>query len=354
MLTTPHAPTRAGVLTMFSRVALPRRSLPLLAGVFLAGAGIGAGAVALTGHRGGRRVVEKVLTQRTPTQIPMRRHPVPARQPARGPQPVLVPPGAAASFAALIARLPGQVGLAVAPLAAGPIEAFGPARVAHAWSTSKVPVLVTLLRQDEATSQVLNSQQANEATLALEQSDNASIEALFSDLEERDGGLTAASGSVQQTLRAAGDQKTMVNTAPNDEGFTTYGQTEWSLAGEVTFYRALARGCLLDRPDTAYVLALMRNVIPSQRWGAGSAGYPSYVPVAFKGGWGPDSAGKYQVRQTAIIGSGSRGYVVSMLALPESGAFSDGTAMLSALAAWARGELELGAAGAPAACGGSQ
>jgi hypothetical protein len=213
-----------------------------------------------------------------------------------------------------------------------------------------VPVLVTLLRQDEATKQGLDSQQLSEATLALEQSDNSSIEALFSDLEQRDGGLIPASASVQETLRSAGDRSTVINTAPNDEGFTTYGQTDWPLAGEVTFYRALARGCLLDSADTAYVLMLMRNVIPAQRWGAGSAGYPSSVPVAFKGGWGPDSTGKYQVRQTAIIGSAGGGYVVSMLALPASGVFTDGTAMISALAAWAREHFNLGAMGHATSC----
>jgi hypothetical protein len=75
------------------------------------------------------------------------------------------------------------------------------------------------------------------------------------------------------------------------------------------------------------------------------------VPVAFKGGWGPDPGGRYQVRQSAIIGSGEHGYVVSMIALPASGAFSDGTAMISRLAAWARGELDLdGAMAAPAPC----
>lgn len=263
-----------------------------------------------------------------------------------------MPASAAASFAALSSRLPGAVGLAVAPLAGGQSQVFGSMRTARAWSTSKVPVLVTLLRQDEKTNRTLDSQQADEARRALEQSDNDSIQALFSDLEQRDGGLLAASLSVQRTLRDAGDATTVINTAPNDQGFTTYGQSEWSLAAEVTFYRSLARGCLLDGSNTSYVLTLMRNVIPGQRWGAGSAGYPSSVSVAFKGGWGPDVHGRYQVRQTAIIGSGEHGYVVSMVALPTSGAFSEGTAMISSLAAWARSEFGLDAAAAapPAAC----
>jgi hypothetical protein len=261
-----------------------------------------------------------------------------------------VPAGADQSFAALSSSLSGQVGLAVGPLGAGPIQTFGAVQVVHAWSTSKVPVLATLLHDDERTNQALGPEGNTDATLALEQSDNAAIEALFGRLEQIHGGLGPASEAVQQTLRTAGDQTTVINTAPNNEGFTTYGQTEWSLSGEIAFYRALARGCLLDQADTGYVLGLMRNVIPSQRWGAGSAGYPGSVPIAFKGGWGPDSSGNYQVRQTAIIGSGNRGYVLAMLALPSSGAFGDGTTMLTALAGWARREFNLGAVQAPAGC----
>jgi hypothetical protein len=60
-------------------------------------------------------------------------------------------------------------------------------------------------------------EQAN-ATLALTQSDNAAIEALFGDLEEVDGGLAPASAAVQQLLRSAGDETTIINTAPNSEG----------------------------------------------------------------------------------------------------------------------------------------
>jgi beta-lactamase class A len=214
--------------------------------------------------------------------------------------------------------------------------------------------LVTLLRDYERAGEVMSSQVRVHATLALEQSDNAAIEALFSDLEQIHGGLVPASDAVQQTLRDAGDLTTAINTTPNTQGFTTYGQTEWSATGEVLLYRALARGCLLNSHDTGYILGLMQNVTASQRWGAGSAGYPDTVSVAFKGGWGPDSTGAYQVRQTAIIGSGNRGYVVSMLAQPTGGSFSEGATLVTALATWARQHLVLDAIRPTGSCGGSQ
>jgi Beta-lactamase enzyme family len=251
----------------------------------------------------------------------------------------IVTPGAAASFASLTGQLKGAVGLAVAPLGRGPIDTFGSYQADHAWSTSKVPVLTTLLRDYENSGQVLSAQGHTDAALALEQSDNTAAEALFSALEQIHGGLGGASAAVQRTLERAGDHHTTINTAPNDQGFTTWGQSIWSTTGEILFYRALARGCLLGPHDTAYVLHLMRSVIPSERWGAGGAGYTSSVPLAFKGGWGPE-AGGYLVRQTAIVGSGIRGYVMSMIAKPASGSFADGTAMITALASWARHHVE--------------
>jgi Beta-lactamase enzyme family len=333
---------------MLSRTPLPRRFLPIAVAVFLLGAGVGVLIVARTNQAARREVtVERVVTGRTRIAAAPR-----AKQVVRPTRRRVSSTGLGASFAALERQLPGSVGLAVAPLGAGPIESWGNVDTAHAWSTSKVPVLVTLLRDYEKRGQPLGSQDRSDAALALEESDNSAIDALFAELEQIHGGLVPASAAMQRVLRASGDDTTTINTLPNDQGFTTEGQTEWPVSREVTFYRALARGCLLDSADTGYVLGLMRSVIPSQRWGAGAAGYPANVPLAFKGGWGPVAGGAYQVRQTAIVGSGTRGYVLSLLALPSSGAFSDGVQMASALAVWAREHFRLSAAHAPASCAG--
>jgi hypothetical protein len=345
---------------MLRRSLRVRQMVPLAVAVFVIGAG--AGALAVAALHDSRRNPKRasILVKATPKAGRPRARvtrpiSVTKRHPAsNAPEIALVPTDASASFSGLEANLPGQVGLAVAPLGTGEIQTFGDVQTAHAWSTSKVPVLVTLLANDERTNTALSPEQRNYAALALEQSDNAAIEALFSELESVYGGLIPASEAVQQVLRDAGDHTTTINTAPNDEGFTTYGQTEWSTMNETIFYRALARGCLLDAQDTAYVLGLMRNVVSWERWGVGSAGYPSSVPVAFKGGWGPDGAGKYQVRQTAIIGSGNHGYVLSMLALPASGTFTDGTTMITELASWARQHLVEDAPAPPASCQGSR
>lgn len=328
-----------------------RRSVPLLLAVFVAGLGVGAVLIAISGNPTVRRIVvtDTVVSVRAQTVTPTVSATSSVQpsstqvRPTAKPKPAdrsIEAPDATASFARLQAQLGGSVGLAVSPLGSGPITTFGPVQIAHAWSTSKVPVLVTLLYSYERTGQMLSPQGRQEATLALTESDNAAIEALFGALEQLKGGLIPASEAVQQKFREAGDDTAIVNTAPNDQGFTTYGQSEWTLRDEILFYRALARGCLLDPADTAYVLGLMQDVIPSQRWGAGSASYPGAVTLEFKGGWGPEN-GDYQVRQTAIVRSGNRGYVMTMIALPASGAFVDGTNMLTDLATWARQHFNL-------------
>lgn len=348
---------------MLSRMPPVRKSAPLVTAVFVLGAGIGAAVIALTSSTTTKKIVVRhVVTPAytaTSQPAPARARPKLRPRQRRGPRHVVVPTrtsvvpsGASASFAALAGQLGGSVGIAVAPLGEGSIRTLGSLQEGHAWSTMKVPVLTTLLGDYEARGQSLSPQGRSDATLALEQSDNAAAEALFGTLEQLHGGLVGASQAVQRTLNNAGDLSTTINTAPNSGGFTTWGQSIWSTTGEVQFYRQLARGCLLDPHDTTYVLGLMRNVTSSQRWGAGAAGYPSTVPLAFKAGWGPDASGGYLVRQTAIVGSGSHGYVLSTIALPEGGSFSQGVSMVTALANWARQHLNMSANRPPVQCNG--
>jgi hypothetical protein len=346
---------------MLSRTPSVRRSFPLVVAVFLLGAGIGALVIALTRSGTPKRVTVGHALTAAATDPHTSRRPAPAPANEGTPAPAraassagLVSERSRRSFDAFASSLGGRVGLAVAPLGEGPIERLGSLQAGHAWSTMKVPVLTTLLVDIEHGEARLSSRESEDAALALEQSDNAAAEALFGELKVIHGGLVPASEAVQETLRVAGDGSTRVNTAPNSGGFTTWGQTIWSTTGEVEFYRALAGGCLLRPRDTAYVLHLMRNVISSQRWGAGEAGYPAALPLAFKAGWGPESSGGYLVRQTAIVGSGRDGYVLSVIALPAGGSFAEGVSMVTALARWARRALPSQVSAPPATCAAAQ
>lgn len=249
--------------------------------------------------------------------------------------------GARASFSRLQATLPGTVDLALMPLGTGNDVVLGNDSPAHGWSTTKVPVLVALLRARGARGLTATEQQW--AELAITESDNQSILDLFGDLEQLEGGLTGASSYVQQLLRLSGDPDTVVATAPPPPGgVTTFGQTEWAPGEAVKFFRSLANSCLLPNHETAYVLGLMQRIVPSESWGLGSAGFT--LPVAFKGGWGPEPSGAYLVRQSGIIHPGSsRGVAASIVAYPPAGAdsFGVGSEMVTRTAQWLAGQLQL-------------
>jgi hypothetical protein len=249
--------------------------------------------------------------------------------------------GASRSFAKLASSLPGRIELALTPLGLGKIEVLGSDAPAHGWSTTKVPVLVALLKaREQMGTSALTPQEDQWAQAAITESDNASILSLFGDLQRLKGGLAGASLFVQGLLRESGDKETVVTTAPPPPGaVTTFGQTEWRPSEADKFFRQLARGCLLPANQTNYVLGLMSHVESSESWGLGSAGFTS---VAFKGGWGPDLSGAYLVRQSGIIDADtSRGVVVSIVAFPNSGSFSDGVQMLDDTSVWLHHELLL-------------
>lgn len=255
------------------------------------------------------------------------------------PDPTDPPPLAAdarASFARLRASLApdARISIAIQPLGRGPMQILGGDPAMQAMSTSKVLILSALLR-DRGGAARLTAEQKSLAETAITESDNDSILSLFSDLEADKGGLSAASAYATNLLREAGDDATQVTTAPPPPGYaTTFGQTPWTPTAEVTFFRALARGCILPAADTNYVLGLMREIEPSESWGLGSASYPH---VAFKGGWGPEPNG-YGVRQTGIIGTGDAAVVVSIAADPAT-SFTTGQSVLDQIAQWLPTEI---------------
>jgi len=313
-----------------------RAWLSLTVAGLLLGAGIALATTRLaSGHR------RQPSSSRSTSSTELSRRALTSRENARdGGQalPWTIPSTARSSFARLQASLPGPVGVAIAPLDGGPVRELGGAQRGHAWSTMKVPVIVAYLIRLGVTGHPPGELDDTDIELAIEQSDNEAVNAIFSRLEILDGGLVVASEAIERELRISGDNLTVVNTIPNEDGFSTFGQTEWSLSASALFYRALASGCLTTRADTNWILTLMSRITPVQRWGAGEAGVPPDVRLAFKGGWGPQATDAYLVRQTAVVGAGRSGYVLAMLARPPgtgSASFQAGQAMLTETAKWA-------------------
>lgn len=317
-----------------------RRALGIGAVVVLTGM-VAAGLILLTdGNSSARREFVTRPLGRGASQASRHareRTPSTALPPATGgtPRPTrsasILVPGARASFETLARSLPAEVGMAVGPISSGGVEQLGELQLGHAWSSFKVPILVTLMGEGR-----LSPEEERWATEALTASDNSAAADLFDQLERAHGGLSGASDAVQEVLARGGSASTTVATAPPPPGaVSTWGQTMWSASGAVQFYRALARGCLLSSAGTEYVIGLMENVIPEQRWGLGEAGFPSDWQVAMKGGWGPENGtGRYLVRQSGFVRHGDTGFAVAMIAKDNSGSYPAGAQDLTRMATW--------------------
>lgn len=201
---------------------------------------------------------------------------------------------------------------------------LGPLQDGVAWSTMKVPISLAMLRQSGGR---LDPETRSLMHAAITESDNAAAEQLWSALGEP----RVAAEAVERVLADAGDASTRVQETVTRPGYTAFGQTLWPLDAQQRFIAALP--CL---PNSASLLALMREIAPDQSWGLGSSG----LPAAFKGGWGPDPSGGYLVRQMGLLKLPSGGTVaVTMAARPADGSFAAGTAELTTMARWLASRL---------------
>ncbi len=252
-----------------------------------------------------------------------------ARRAAAAPEPQSSASGSAlaADFGDVEAELEGEVGATIGAPGSSQVVAIGDLSSGSAWSTSKVPISLRLLR-DVGGPSGLSAPQADEMRRALTLSDNEAAAALFADLERKHGGLVGASAAVGEVLREAGDSTTEISTQGR-EGFSTYGQTDWSLANQQLFMSRLAAKCIGSAEADEYVLGLMGEV-GSDSWGLGSAG----LPARWKGGWGPGIDGRYLVRQMGVLEVGGKEAVVTLAAIPSNGEFETAEQMATTIAQW--------------------
>ncbi|MCB0829144.1 MAG: hypothetical protein KDB62_10090 [Solirubrobacterales bacterium] len=242
----------------------------------------------------------------------------------------------------MLKRLPGTAGLVVAaPGGDGPRVGGGDFKTGPAWSTIKVPIAERVLA-DAGGPGAISSAQRDQIRQAITVSDNDAAAALFADLEAAHGGLNGASRAVQQMLRQAGDSETVVSTEGRD-GFSTYGQTDWSLAEQNRYMAALAGGCVSD-PASRKLLLDDMAAVTAEPWGLGAAG----VPARWKGGWGPGTDGRYLVRQMGVLELDGTEMVVTLAAIPDDGSFESAQAMATRIASWAAANLADGVGGSTA------
>ena len=232
------------------------------------------------------------------------------------------------TFAALSRRLGGSLGVAYAPVGLHQMpRRLGTLSTGVAWSTIKVPLAVASVRQagGHPSAKTLQLMRA-----AITQSDNDAALSLWSRL----GPAATAAARTQAVLRSGGDRTTVVPSRRLRAGFTPFGQSTWSITEQARFAASLP--CMTG---TSTVLSLMGQVIPSQRWGAGTMS----GTVALKGGWGPGTDGRYLVRQLAVVHlpDGTR-VGMSLAVRPGDGRFATGTSNLDALARWVEKNVRTG------------
>lgn len=225
---------------------------------------------------------------------------------------------ASADFERLAASLPGDEGLAVALVGGeGAVEQLGSLTGGVAWSTGKVPIAMAAIQA--------GVEGENDLSGAITVSDNDAAQRLWDALG---GGQTAASAANEQ-LRAAGDQNTSIQPSALRDGFTAFGQTDWSLGDQAQFMSGMS--CT---DHGSQVLELMERTVSAQRWGIGTV--DDDAPL--KGGWGPGSepgaAGDYLDRQMGIVSIDGVSLAVAIATTPADGSHETGTSNLSEMAEW--------------------
>lgn len=232
------------------------------------------------------------------------------------PAPSTPSPPWASDFSALKNELGGQVEVALEAIGSPDEQVLlgGPAD-GPAWSTIKVPLVIAALRQQGNSADI-----TAEMTAAVTESDNAAAESIWSSL----GDPVTAAGKVQDVLRNYGDQHTDVQSTKIRPEFTAFGQTLWSLNEQLRFLS----GAYCD-PANKAVFELMGKIEDAQKWGLGK------LPGAqFKGGWGPDRAGRYLVRQIGVIVTPAGVTAVAVATDPPSGTLDEGIQALNTVAQW--------------------
>lgn len=185
----------------------------------------------------------------------------------------------------------------------GPVSA-GFDGAAPAWSTMKVPIAIAAMRT--------YPDMEYDVRAAITVSDNEAAARLYD---------AVGPDAVDLVLSEAG-LAARVNTVRVRPEFSTFGQTPLSVADEASLANVLACS-----DGAGPVLQFMGRIDPSQSYGLGTLG------ALFKGGWGPDTNGSYQVRQFGLVPRGDGSWApIGLTAIPADGSYETGQAMLDAAA----------------------
>jgi beta-lactamase class A len=213
------------------------------------------------------------------------------------------------SHPALAARISGDiqaarrgrvssVAVAVDAPAAGLVCSLNGSRHFDSASVVKVTILGAILRKALDQHRFLTDTETARLRAMITRSDNAAASALWAELGH---------GSLQHFLNLAG----MTHTILGPGG--VWGLTQITAPDEILLLRLLLRpNAVLSPNSRSYALALMAQVIPSQRWGV-PAGAPTSLTVHVKNGWLPRATHGWRIHSIGCFTGRGGGYSIVVL-----------------------------------------
>ncbi len=201
----------------------------------------------------------------------------------------------------IIAALRGRssaVGLAVDDRVTGVTCKLHPHWHIDSASVVKVTILSALLRKLQEEHRSLTEEQRELATEMITVSDNNAASTLWEE---------TGRPSLQHFLNLAGMKETELGPG----GY--WGLTQITAHDELTLLRLLtSKNLVLSAASCRYVLNLMAQVIPSERWGV-PAGAPADVTVHVKNGWLPQPTLGWRINSIGSFSGHGRNYMIVVL-----------------------------------------
>ena len=191
-----------------------------------------------------------------------------------------------------------SVALEVDDPRAGLVCGLDASRHDDAASTVKVTILAALLRKKMEEHTSLTGSERKLATEMITESDNDAASDLWDDVGRAGLEHFLDLATMTQTVLGDGPYWGLTQITPRDET---------RLLGILT-----SKNSVLDATGRDYVLRLMADVIPDQRWGV-SAGKPARVTVHLKNGWLPLTADDWVINSIGCFENSDRYYSIVIL-----------------------------------------
>jgi hypothetical protein len=209
--------------------------------------------------------------------------------------------------AAYVAGRSGSVLAAVYDVSTGQSWRLGDGPAQPAASVVKLDILETLLAKQAGTTLSAGDQSLSQSMI--EDSDNDAATSLWDE-----AGGAAGIGAYNDSAGLSGTTPSACVTCagfawPGWGLTTTVPQDQLALLKQLI---APGQRPLLSDAQRSYVLSLLENVAPEQRWGV-SGGVPAGVTVALKNGWLPlnDANTDWQINSVGWVSGDGRDYLVA-------------------------------------------